>query len=444
MPSPGSREQFQVGHAVAASLFVGLAAALLCALGLFGGAQENVIAGVVLLSFAAGWALLAALSMRLTDQPQRWALLPAAVFAVFGAGLFRWPIAVSNDLVAWLWPIVSLALALWMIRSARSQMRSRAKAWLLYPVFAVIALASVAALCESVLETRDRATLAMDGRLVDVGGRRLFLRESGKGGPTVVLLPGAGGSASSWGWIEPAVARDTRVCVFDRAGRGWSDSAPAPQDGRALAADLHALLERGQVPGPYVLAGHSFGGLLALTYAAEYPRDVAGMVLLDSTHPDMFTRLSTYPTFYNVYHRVLALFPSLARLGIARLAYRANYDSLPRAARNTERVFSCTARKARSERDEWTEAPALMQQAHELKTLGSRPLIVLTAARGAQDGWLPMQAELARLSSNSVQRVLQDANHQSLVESQTVAVPVNQAIHDVVEAVRNSAAVRGS
>jgi len=85
-----------------------------------------------------------------------------------------------------------------------------------------------------------------------------------------------------------------------------------------------------------------------------------------------------------------------------------------------------------------------MEQARELKTLGSRPLIVLTAARGAQDGWLPMQAELARLSSNSVQHVLPDATHQSLVESRTVAVPVSQAIHDVVAAVRNSTVVRGS
>jgi len=85
-----------------------------------------------------------------------------------------------------------------------------------------------------------------------------------------------------------------------------------------------------------------------------------------------------------------------------------------------------------------------MEQARELKTLGSRPLIVLTAARGAQDGWLPMQAELARLSSNSVQRVLPNATHQSLVESRTVAVPGSQAIHDVVAAVRNSTVVRGS
>ncbi len=186
-------------------------------------------------------------------------------------------------------------------------------------------------------------------------------------------------------------------------------------------------------------AGGEFSGLNASQRTA-FERDRG--VTAPARH--MFTRLSTYPTFYNVYHRVLALVPSLARLGIARLAYRANYDSLPPAALNTERVFSCTARKARSERDEWAEAPALMQQARELETLGSRPLIVLTAARGAQDGWLPMQAELARLSSNSVQRVLQDASHQSLIESQTVAVPVNQTIHDVVEAVRNSTVLRGS
>src|SRR5258705_4091472 len=91
--------------------------------------------------------------------------------------------------------------------------------------------------------------------------------------------------SSNLGWIEPAVARNTRVCVYDRAGRGWSEPADTPQDGAQIATDLHTLLQRGNIPGPYVLAGHSFGGLYVLTFAARYPDDVAGMVLVDSTAP---------------------------------------------------------------------------------------------------------------------------------------------------------------
>jgi pimeloyl-ACP methyl ester carboxylesterase len=102
----------------------------------------------------------------------------------------------------------------------------------------------------------------------------------------VVLEPGLGEASSAMAWIAPAVARDTRVCVYDRAGRGWSDPADGPRDAVQTAADLHTLLDRAQVSRPYVLAGHSFGGLYALTFAAEYPDHVAGLVLLDSTAPD--------------------------------------------------------------------------------------------------------------------------------------------------------------
>ena len=121
------------------------------------------------------------------------------------------------------------------------------------------------------------------------------------------------------GWIAPAVARDTRVCVYDRAGRGWSEPADTPQDGTQIATDLHTLLQRGNVPGPYVLAGHSFGGLYVLTFAARYPDEVAGMVLVDSTAPaSRRSRAKHRPGdggSYDVLGRVSALGSSSARVG---------------------------------------------------------------------------------------------------------------------------------
>ncbi|MFL6295900.1 MAG: alpha/beta fold hydrolase, partial [Actinomycetes bacterium] len=101
----------------------------------------------------------------------------------------------------------------------------------------------------------------LPGQLIDVGGHRLHLSCTGSGTPTVVLEPGRGELSSNLGWIAPAVAQNTRVCVYDRAGRGWSEPASTAQDGAQIATDLHTLLGRGHVPGPYVLAGHSFGGL---------------------------------------------------------------------------------------------------------------------------------------------------------------------------------------
>ena len=427
-----------IGPIVAASLAIGFLSAVFLVALPFAGAQENVISGAVLLAFGLGWGLLAVLSMRWTEQPQRWAALPALVFLVAGATLLAWPGSVKNVLLEWAWPPVLLALVVWMVRRSRKELRSRARAWLLYPVFAVLACAAIGATSESALEVRDRAAFPMPGRLVDVGGRRLHLSCTGAGAPTVVLLPGAGDVSPGWGWIAPTVARSTRVCVWDRAGRGWSDDAPGPQDGVALATDLHTLLDRAQIAGPVVLAGHSFGGLSALEYAARYPDEVAGMVLLDATSTEMFTRLRRYPAIYESYRRVSALFPSLARLGVGRIVYRSGFDSLPAQSQREELAFWSTARQARSVRDEWSQAPALMRQARALRSLGARPLIVVTAMREAQEGWMPLQNDLARLSSNSEHRVLSNSTHSALTANAGDARASSQAIVDVVRAVRTS------
>jgi pimeloyl-ACP methyl ester carboxylesterase len=124
---------------------------------------------------------------------------------------------------------------------------------------------------------------------VDVGGRRLQINCSGAsaaGGPTVVLESGFGHSSSAWARVQPEVAKFARVCSYDRAGLGGSDPAPAPRTAVAFTEDLHALLSNAKVPGPYVLVGHSLGGILARLYASYYPAEVAGMVLVDSAHED--------------------------------------------------------------------------------------------------------------------------------------------------------------
>ena len=413
----------------------GLVSAIVLALLPFGGARENVIWGVMLLGFALGWVALAAASTMWTSSPQRWAWLPAAALALAGIALLAWPRAVEQEWVAWGWPLATLALAVTTFVRARSHLRGRA-AWPARAVFAVMTLAAIAGLVESTLEAHDRRVLPMPGRRVDVGGRHLYMTTAGDGGPTVVLFCGFGDLSSEWGWIAPAVAKHCRVCAFDLAGRGWSDSAPAMQDGEAIATDVHTLLERANITGPYVLAGHSLGGLYTMIFAARYPSDVAGMVLLDSTHPQQYTRLRPYPRLYEIYRRVSALFPSLARLGVGRIVYRSNFDVLPEAVRAGQIAFWSTARFARSERDEWAGALRTMAQARALRSLGDRPLAVVTAGRGAEVGWMPLQEELARLSTNSVHRVLPQAEHRELVYVRDPAAASAQAIRDVVQAVR--------
>src|SRR5215212_5536927 len=141
------------------------------------------------------------------------------------------------------------------------------------------------------------ATPAAPAALVDIGDRSLFLSCSGTGSPTVILASGLNDTAAVWSAVQGEVARTTRVCSYDRANvpGGASDpsdptaSTPRLRSAANLVADLHALLAAAAVPGPYVLVGHSVGGLFVRLYASTYPDDVVGMVLVDATHEDYWT-----------------------------------------------------------------------------------------------------------------------------------------------------------
>ena len=266
---PGVRRS-HVGGVVAGSLAAGLAAAVILPFLPLGTVDEDFSTAMVLLGFALGWALLAVLSTRFTDQPQGWAVAPAVFMVLSGALVLLAPDAVV-DALAWVWPPALVVLVVWVWARAKRDLHSRTRVWLLNPVLVVLVLVALGGAYETISGSTGPA-VAMRGRLVDVGPYRLHLECTGSRGPTVILEPGAGGSAASMGLIAPAVARDTRVCVYDRAGRGWSD--PRRESARWRAdrdRPPHPAASR-HVPGPYVLAGHSFGGLYVRTFAALLPR----------------------------------------------------------------------------------------------------------------------------------------------------------------------------
>jgi pimeloyl-ACP methyl ester carboxylesterase len=323
------------------------------------------------------------------------------------------------------------------------QLRSRSARWLLNLVVGVLALASIGGGYETLREAADAKAYPVPGRLIDVGGHRLHLSCTGSGSPTVVLEPGAGGMSSTLGWIVPAVARDTRVCVYDRAGRGWSEPASTAQDGAHIATDLHTLLQRGHVPGPYVLAGHSFGGLYVLTFAARYPDEVAGMVLIDSTAPASGGPGVASPgdrTSYDVTGRVSVLASSSARLGLGRLFARLAASGLPSRSRDEVSAKMATASSLRSTIDEYVQANASIEQAATLRDFAAKPLIVLTAGSGHDAAWSAAQNRMATLSTNSVHRVIDGATHEDLIADEEDAAATTQAILDVVSSVRSKGA----
>lgn len=433
---PESRRR-PLGVMVIGSLAAGFVAAVILPFLPVGTVDVDFSTAMVLFGFAFGWALLAVLSVRFTQQPQRWAVAPAIFMAVAGALVLLAPDSVV-DALGWVWPPAVLALVVWVWVRARREMHSRTRAWLLCPVLVILALSAVGGGYERIGQSTAPA-VAMRGQLVDVGPYRLHLECHGSRGPTVILEPGAGGSAASMGLIAPAVARDSRVCVYDRAGRGWSDPAASPPDGAQIATDLHTLLDRARVPGPYVLAGHSFGGLYVRTYAAKYPEQVAGLVLVDSTAADNEPVSQPKAGSYSVLKHVSSLFATTSRLGLGRLLADTSFSDLPPKFRDDARATAATPKEMSGVLDEYGVASRSVAEAGILRGLDAKPLVVLTAERGNSKGWMADQNQTVTLSTNSLHRVVPGASHTSFVENPDHAAAVTRAIHDVVLSVRTGA-----
>lgn len=402
------------------------------------------LTGTGLLGLALGWAVLAAGSSALTDRPQRWAAAPAAALGAVGAALLVLaPGDTALTAAGWVWPPLLLALTGWTPARAVRSMGVRAPFWLLSPVLALLLLAAVGGGAATLRTAFAADPPPVPGQLYDVGDHRLHLSCTGSGGPTVVLLGGMGETSAAWGLVQPAVAGTTRVCSYDRAGQAWSDSAPGPQDGVRVAADLHALLTRAGEPGPYVLAGHSVGGTYAMVYAAEHPDDVAGLVLLDSASPHQFTALPDFPSAYTLIRRSTALLPVLERLGAGPLLDSGPAADLPPAAREQTEAFAWSTRQLRAERGEVAAYPAVFEQAQALTGIGSTPLVVVTATLDQQDGWPAAQDALAELSPTSSHRLV-PATHASLLVDASDSATSVAAIDDVVRAARTGTAVPAS
>jgi pimeloyl-ACP methyl ester carboxylesterase len=295
------------------------------------------------------------------------------------------------------------------------------------------------------------------GRAIDVGSRNLNLYCSGEGSPTVVLFAGGNGPGYEWASVQPRMAQFTRACWHDPAGVGWSDPPASPRTSASVINDLQQALRRAGVSPPYVLVGASVGGEYARVYTSAYPGEVAGLVLVDSSHPDQ-----QEPTFmqspFNLMssgrrHLICAALPFMARFGILRLIAsrkRPGQDEIltklmaqPMEVR-ADAEQTCAATDAgRFVPRIGTGNPELDNAARKAGSLEDRPLIVLTAgkylappgfeaeAEAYHQIWIhQLQASLVQLSSRGRQ-VIVDASHDMDGAEDAVVLATREMVGEV-------------
>ena len=322
-------------------------------------------------------------------------------------------------------------------RSRRRHAGLRVLAWSTVGLAAAGLAGSVA---QRAAARRDELRFPPPGRMVDAGGFRMHLDVHGedRGGPTVVLEAGLGSFSPNWHWVQLALADRLRVVAYDRAGLGWSDLSPAPRDGATMASELHTALHAAGIHGPYVLAGHSFGGLVTRAFAELHRSETAGLVLVDASHPDQWARWPV-PSAHRIQVLSLRMSAAAARVGLFRLvdAFGAVSAGLP--ARQVAELNAYFALPRTS------DVEAAQMRAWESTTrpfldgaapLGDLPLAVIGVGvqpMGAAT-LTALQEELPGLSTNSARRVIDHATHESLIADREHASRVAQAILAVVDA----------
>ncbi len=301
------------------------------------------------------------------------------------------------------------------MKAARTQPPAR--------VLALVLLALSCTGCGGHSAAETRTVPGEPGLQYDARGNFLYLLCAGRGSPTVILESGLGGDDRDWSLVQPQVARTTRVCSYDRSGLAFSQVAPKRRTAREKVDDLHALLAAARIPSPYILVGHSYGGMLVRVYAAAYASDVVGLVLLDSAHPDQVSRsLAALPPRRHGEPLALRQLRTGLRTGLALTA-------------NSEGV----------------DLDASSDQTRAAGPIGDKPLIVVTAGerdwppelaalpgivRRLDNAWFRMQDELAHLSPNTIHVIAVYSPH-SVMSALGQPDLVIRAIHAVVEAARS-------
>jgi len=231
------------------------------------------------------------------------------------------------------------------------------------------------------------------GKLIDMGGYKLHINCMGAVSPTVILEAGLGSPQLVWDEVRSEIAKFTRVCSYDRSGLGWSEHGLQPRTSQQAIKELHILLEKAGVSGPYVLVGHSFGGYHVRLFASTYPDEVVGMVLVDANHHDQESRLRPNT-------------PAEAE----------------RASRNREGVRVP---------EDFFESARQVRQAPPLRDM---PLVVLGATLDRVEGWVELQKDLPNIVANGKFILVEECGHFIQFDRPELVI---ESIREVVEEARN-------
>src|SRR5690349_1818926 len=316
--------------------------------------------------------------------------------------------------------------------------------------FALLVFAAILGLIEqAIFASLSRRRYPAPGRLIDVAGYQMHINCMGNGTPTVIMESGLGGYSLDWTLVQPEVAKFTRVCAYDRAGLGWSHARPEARTSNEIASELSSLLVAAGITGPYIVVAHSIGGYHARVFASQHRAQIAGVVLVDSSHPEQETRSPEIRAF-NAQER-----------GLIRVGRVAMIFGLPRwlgkCGKGSSSLFpqletvhamsvarECRPDAFRAVEAEWDSTNESSKEVARSGTLDDIPLIVLSHDPEAALGpgvpspsdlrveilWTQMQKELAQLSSRGTQIIAKDSAH--YIQSDRPDVVVH-AIHKVLD-----------
>jgi pimeloyl-ACP methyl ester carboxylesterase len=275
-------------------------------------------------------------------------------------------------------------------------------------------------------QARDRRELAPPGVMIEVNGAKMHLDCRGFSQPTIVLEAGAMGFAATWEWVAASLRETHRVCTYDRAGLGWSTGQEGIRRASDATDNLNTLLTIAGEQGPFVIVGHSLGGLLSLAFANKFPTRVLGLILVDPAHPDMLTRIPGAESAFALLLRRLDIATALARIGVTRASGIALswVRDLPSRARREAVLFATAPAHLRAAKSELLAWDYYSSAARNIGATCTIPLLVLSAGRWAWQGrdaegqravLNALHAELANWSATGTRVTIKDADHYSIL-----------------------------